>query len=123
MNEKDFTDLAVRLQGVDSRARSNEHRIETLEENMKELQETQISLIKIANSVETIGKSVVTMQRDIKDVKRSQDKLTEKVSDIENQSARELKTRWNTLCDKLLWLAAGGAAIGILNYLFPKIPW
>ena len=37
MDEKQYTELAVKLEGVDARARSNEHRIDTLEDNIKDL--------------------------------------------------------------------------------------
>lgn len=123
MDDTKLLDLSVKIEGIDHQTRTNEHRIDALEENMKVLQETQISLVKIANSVESIGKSVVTMQGDIKDVKKSQERLTEKVSDVENRSAREVKKRWDSVYEKLLWLIIGGIAIALLGNAFPKIPW
>ena len=36
MDEKQYTELAVHLQEVDSRSKSNEHRINDLEVGMKE---------------------------------------------------------------------------------------
>ena len=123
MDDTKLLDLSVKIEGIDHQTRTNEHRIDALEENMKVLQETQISLVKIANSVESIGKSVVTMQGDIKDVKKSQERLTEKVSDVENRSAREVKKRWDSVYEKLLWLIIGGVAIALLGNAFPKIPW
>ena len=123
MDDTKLLDLSVKIEGIDHQTRTNEHRIDALEENMKVLQETQISLVKIANSVESIGKSVVTMQGDIKDVKKSQERLTEKVSDVENRSAREVKKRSDSVYEKLLWLIIGGVAIALLGNAFPKIPW
>ena len=36
MDEKQYTDLAVHVQEIDSRCKSNEHRIDDLENDMKE---------------------------------------------------------------------------------------
>ena len=36
MDEKQYTNLAVHIQEVDSRSKSNEHRIDNLEIDMKE---------------------------------------------------------------------------------------
>ena len=43
MDEKQYTELAVHLQEVDSRSKSNEHRINDLEVGMKETKEMQIT--------------------------------------------------------------------------------
>ena len=44
MDEKQYTELAVHVQEIDSRSKSNEHRIDSLEEDMKETKDMQISL-------------------------------------------------------------------------------
>ena len=88
--EEKYTQLAVKLQEVDSRSKSNEHRIDDLDAGMEKMQETQIALIKIANSVENMGQSIITIKDDVRDVKESQDVLTSKVTDIENRPATVL---------------------------------
>ena len=68
MDEK-YTDLAVHLQEVDSRSKSNEHRIDELEVEMKETKEMQITLVKLANGVENMGNQLIDVNEDIQDVK------------------------------------------------------
>lgn len=121
--EERYTELAVKLQEVDSRSKSNEHRIDDLDAGMEKMQETQIALIKIANSVENMGQSIITIKDDVRDVKESQDVLTSKVTEIENRPAMETKKRWDNISDKLLWLIIGGIAVGILTTVLPNVPW
>lgn len=73
MEEINYTGLAVKLENVDARSKSNEHRIDSLEDNMKGLQDTQISLIKIANSVENMRKSMVDVNEKVDLISDKQD--------------------------------------------------
>lgn len=121
MDEKQYTELAVKLEGVDARARSNEHRIDALEDNMKGLQDTQISLIKIANSVENMGKSMVDVNEKVDQISEKQDKLNDKVTVLENRPAQETKKRWDSISEKLLWLCVASVAGYLLAQVFPAI--
>ena len=122
MDEK-YTELAVHLQEISSRSKSNEHRISALEETLDKLQETQIALIKIANSVENMGQSIVTIRDDVSEVKNSQKELTKKVSEIENKAAKDTKKRLDTILDTGLKIISAGIITAALLSLFPGIPW
>lgn len=115
MDEK-YTDLAVRLQAVDSRTRSNEHRIDDHDAEIKNLREEQKALLTIANSVDKIAASMLDIKEDIKHIKSDQSQLTEKVTILENRPAAESKRRWDGIADRLLWLVIGGAAAYILSF-------
>lgn len=121
MDEKQYTALAVKLENVDARSKSNEHRIDSLEDNMKGLQDTQISLLKIANSVENMGRSMVDVNEKVDLISEKQDKLNDKVTVLENRPALETKKKWDSLSDKLLWLVASGIAGFLLAQVFPAI--
>lgn len=121
MDEKQYTALAVKLENVDARSKSNEHRIDSLEANMKGLQETQISLLKIANSVENMGRSMVDVNEKVDLISEKQDRLNDKVTVLENRPALETKKKWDSLSDKLLWLVVSGIAGFLLAQAFPAI--
>lgn len=114
MDER-YTDLAVHLQEVDSRSKSNEHRIDELEVDMKETKSMQITLVKLANGVENMGNQLMDVKEDIQDVKRGQNELSDKVTILENKPAQETKKRWDNIYEKLLWLLIGGA-VGYIVY-------
>lgn len=122
MDEK-YTELAVKLQEIDSRCRSSEHRIESLEEGMKCVQDTQISLVKIANSVENMSKSMIDVNEKVDLISDKQDKLNDKVTVMENRPAQETKKMLDGIYEKILWVIIGGMAVAALSSLFPSIPW
>lgn len=120
MDEK-YTDLAVRLQEVDSRSKSNEHRIDDLETDMKETKNMQITLVKLANGVENMGNQLMDVREDIRDVKQGQAELSDKVTDLENRPAHETKKRWDSLSMDMLKYFIMGVVGFLLAQLFPTI--
>lgn len=123
MDERQYTDLAVHLQEVDSRSKSNEHRIDDLESDMKETKNMQITLVKLANGVENMGNQLMDVKQDIQDVKKGQDELSDKVTTLENRPATETKRRFDKIIDKLIWLVIGGLVAGVLYAVLPNMPW
>ena len=122
MDERQYTDLAVQLQEVDSRSKSNEHRIDELESDMKETKNMQITLVKLANGVENMGNQLMDVKQDIQEVKKGQDELSDKVTTLENRPATETKRRFDKIVDKAIWLVIGGLIAGVLYSVLPNIP-
>ena len=120
MDEK-YTDLAVHLQEVDSRSKSNEHRIDELESDMKETKSMQITLVKLANGVENMGNQLIDVKEDIQDVKKGQNELSDKVTTLENRPALETKKRWDSIYEKLLWLFIAGIVGFLLAQVLPGV--
>ena len=121
MDEKQYTELAVKVQEIDSRSRSNEHRIDELDTQMDKMQETEITLVKLANGVDKMADQLVDMKEDIKDVKASQKDLSEKVTTLENRPAQQSKKRLDNIAEKITWLVIAGIAGYILATLLPNI--
>ncbi|MEY8352604.1 hypothetical protein AALB39_04515 [Lachnospiraceae bacterium 54-53] len=121
--DENYPALAVKVQEVESRGKSNEHRIDKLEDSMEKFGETQIALVKMANSIEVIGKSVVSMDGKVSKIQESQDALTIKVSEIENRPAKQSKQFWDNIFNKVAWVFMGGIVVWILTQLLPNIPW
>ena len=121
MDEKQYTDLAVHIQEVDSRSKSNEHRIDDLENDMKETKDMQITLVKLANGVENMGNQLMDVKEDIQDVKKGQSELSDKVTTLENKPAQETKRRVDTIYEKILWLFIAGVIGFLFALLLPGI--
>ena len=121
MDEKQYTELAVHVQEVDSRCRSNEHRIDSLEEDMKKTKDMQITLVKLANGVENMGNQLMDVKEDIQDVKKGQNELSEKVTTLENKPAQETKKRWDSISMELLKLFVIGVVSFLLAQVLPPI--
>lgn len=118
-----YMELAVLLKEVESRAKSNAHRLDEHDEALKELREEQKSIAVIASSVDKIATSMLDMKEDIRDMKCGQAQLTEKVTILENMPAKEIKRHWDTAVEKLLWIFLGGIAVYLLSTALPGIIW
>ena len=121
--EERYTELAVRLQEVDSRSKSNEHRLDDHENEIKELREKQDAIYELTSSVKSIATDMNYIKEDVKEVKTGQNELNKKVTILENTPANETKKRLDDIKDKLIWLLIGGVAVGLLSALLPNIPW
>ena len=121
MDEKQYTDLAVHIQEIDSRCKSNEHRIDDLEDEMKKTNDMQITLVKLANGVENMGNQLIGVKEDIQDVKNGQSELSDKVTTLENRPAQETKKKWDSISEKLLWLFIAGVAGFLLAQVLPGV--
>lgn len=121
MDDRNYTELAIKMESVSARTKSNEHRIEDLESDMKETKDMQITLVKLANGVENMGTQLMDVKNDIQDVKKGQNDLSDKVTFLENKPAQETQKRVGTLVDKLLWLFIAGVAGFLLAQAFPGI--
>ena len=121
MDEKQYTDLAVHVQEIDSRCKSNEHRIDDLENDMKETKDMQITLVKLANGVENMGNQLMDVKEDIQDVKKGQSELSDKVTTLENKPAQETKRRVDTIYEKILWLFIAGVIGFLLAHALPGV--
>ena len=121
MDEKDYTDLAVHLQEVDSRCKSNEHRLDDHDEAIKEMRDDQKTLIKLTNSVENIANSMLDVNKKVDVISEKQDKLNDKVTILENRPAQETKELWDSIAEKLLWLFVAGIAGYLLAQVLPVI--
>lgn len=121
--DENYTNLAVHIQEVDSRSRSNEHRLDGHDAELRELREKQDAIYDLTSSVKSIATDMTYIKEDVKEVKSGQDKLNEKVTILENRPANETKKRIDGITEKLLWLIIGGVAVGLLAAILPNIPW
>lgn len=122
MDER-YTDLAVHLESVDARCKSNEHRIQEHDKAIKELRDKQDAIYDLTLSVKSIATDMAYIKEDVKEVKSGQEKLNQKVTILENKPALEAKKRIDGIYEKLLWLVIGGIVVGLLTTVLPNIPW
>lgn len=123
MDEKDYTELAVHLQEVDSRSQSNTHRIDAHDKELKEIKDKQDAIYDLTSSVKSIAIDMAYIKDDVKEVKTSQKELTTKVSEIENRPAINTKKRVDDIKDKIIWLLVGGVVVFLLTSILPNIKW
>lgn len=121
--EEKYTDLAVKLENVDSRAKSNTTRLNECEEDIRKLRSEHQALHTLASGIEKIALDMDYIKKDVKEVKKGQSELSDKVTTLENQPAAETRELVTGLKEKLLWLLAGGLAAYLLTSIIPGISW
>lgn len=121
VEEKYYTELAVHVQEIDSRSKSNEHRIDDLEGEMKETKDMQITLVKLANGVENMGNQLMDVKEDIQDVKKGQTELSDKVTILENRPAQQIHKKWESISMEIVKLVVVGIAGFVLAQMLPSI--
>ena len=120
MDEK-YTDLAVHLESVDARCKSNEHRIDDHDNQIKELREKQDAIYDLTSSVKSIATDMTYIKEDVKEVKSGQVILNDKVTVLENRPANETKKRWDSISMELLKIFIIGLAGFLLAQALPGI--
>lgn len=120
MDEK-YTDLAVHVQEIDSRCKSNEHRIDDHDKVIGELRNRQEAIYDLTSSVKSIAQDMSYIKEDVSEVKTKQTELNDKVTVLENRPANETKKRWDSISDKLLWLFIAGVAGFLLAQMLPGV--
>lgn len=115
------TDLAVKLETVNARTKSVEHRVDDLESDMKEVKDIQITIVKLANGIENMGNQLMDVKDNIREIKTGQDLLSDKVTTLENKPAVEFKGKYDGVKEKLLWIFISGVAIYMMAQVFPNI--
>ena len=121
--DENYTNLAVHIQEVNSRSRSNEHRLDAHDNEICKLLEKQDVIYDLASSVKSIAMDMTYIKEDVKEVKTGQDILNEKVTFLENRPAMEAKKKIDNIMEKLLWLFIGGVITELLMIVLPNISW
>lgn len=120
MDEK-YTELAVHLESVDAKCKSNENRLKDHDEQIKELREKQDAIYDLTSSVKSIATDMTYIKEDVKEVKSGQAILNDKVTVLENRPAQETKKKWDSISEKLLWLIIAGVAGFLLAQVLPGV--
>lgn len=86
----DELSMAVKLQEVESRSKSNMHRIDALEKNQDAINQLATSTAVMAQNISTMGDRIDSMSNDIKDLKEIP------------------ATRWKFVVEKAIYVLVAG---------------
>ena len=72
------------LTQVDERSKSNSHRLDEAEADIRDLKEKNTALIEMSASIKNLSEGIVDIKADVKDIKVEQVALKNEVSDLKN---------------------------------------
>jgi len=98
----------IMLIETDQRAKSNSHRLDNAEAEIRDIKTDQKAIYKIATSVEVIAQRLGTIEETVKDTKEKVEeqgralqetdrKLTEKISEVENAPSKQAVHNYNSV--------------------------
>lgn len=105
------------LTQVDERSKSNSHRLDAVEEDIKAIKEENRAIHDIATSVKLIAQDMTYIKSDIAAVKETQADLTEQVSNLKDEPAKT-KAAW---VDKVIGAVCGAVGMAILSYVLSNL--
>lgn len=102
------------------RAKSNTHRIEEIEDDIKDLKEKNTALYEMSASIKNLSEGIVDIKSDVKVIKSEQGEMKTEITELKNtpikSKARAFDTAW-----KFIVTAIGGAFVGwLITTLLPQ---
>lgn len=109
------------LTQIDERSKSNSHRLDEVESDIKDLKEKNNTLIEMSTSIRNLSEGIVDIKSDVKDIKEEQGVLKNEVSDLKNAPVRSKAKAFDSAW-KFIVTAIGGAVVGwLITTLLPQI--
>lgn len=109
------------LTQVDERSKSNSHRLDEAEADIRDLKEKNTALIEMSASIKNLSEGIVDIKADVKDIKVEQGALKNEVSDLKN-APDKVQATWLKDIGKLIVTAiVTGVVAFVLGSCFPII--
>lgn len=106
---------------IDERSKSNSHRLDEAEADIRDLKEKNTTLIEMSASIKNLSEGIVDIKTDVKDIKAEQCALKDDVSDLKN-APDKARAMWFKDIGKLVVTAiVTGVVAFVLGNCFPMI--
>lgn len=109
------------VQEVKSRAESNTHQIEELKERMSRQESKSETLYQMSENIALMAQSLKQVEGDVGEVKENQKELSNKVSILENQPAKDTVNQINSIKWSIVSAIAGAVGMGAFWFIFENI--
>ena len=101
------------LTEVSERSKSNSHRLDEVEDDIKSLKEQNRTLYEMSASIKTLTDGVVSIKEDVKEIKSEQGEMKNEIQDLKN-SPTKTKAQW---VDNIGRLVITSIVTGIVAFL------
>lgn len=106
---------------VSERCKSNSHRLDEVEDDIKSLKEENRTLYEMSASIKTLTDGVVSIKDDVKSIRTEQGEMKNEIQDLKN-SPTKTKAQWVDNIGKLVITAiVTGIVAFLLGTLSPSI--
>lgn len=99
------------------RSKSNTHRLDEIESDIKSLKEENKTLYEMSASIKTLTDGVVSIKEDVAEVKTSQSQIRNELSEVKNNPIKS-KAAW---VDKAVGALFGVIGTAVLMYVLSAV--
>lgn len=105
------------LTEVSERSKSNSHRLDEMEGDIKSLKEENKTLYEMSASIKSMTDGIVSIKDDVKEIKTEQGEMKNEIQEIKNTPIKT-KAGW---VDKAIAAFCGAVGMAILSYVLSGI--
>lgn len=109
------------LTQVDERGKSNQHRLDEAEADIKELQEKNNALYEMNANIRTLSEGILSVKTDVQEIRVEQGEMKSDITDLKNAPHKSKAKAFDTVW-KFIVTAVGGAFVGwVITTLLPQL--
>lgn len=109
------------LTQVDERSKSNSHRLDAVEEDIKDLKEKNNALYEINSNIRTLSEGILTVKNDIQEVRTEQGEMKSDIAELKNVPTQSKAKAFDTAWKFIVTAIATGLVSFILGQLVPNV--
>lgn len=109
------------VQEIKSKTENNELNINKLENRISKQEARSETLYQMSENIALMAQSLKQVEGDVGEVKITQKELSEKVSTLENQPAKDMVTRITSVRWGIISAVCGAAAVGLFWILVAQL--
>ena len=109
------------LTEISERSKSNSHRLDEVEDDIKDLKEKNATLYEMSASIKNLSEGIIDIKTNVKEIKTEQGEMKTEIQDLKN-SPTKTKAQWVDNIGKLVITSiVTGIVAFLLGNCFPQI--
>lgn len=111
----------TKITQLDEHCKSNSHRLDDVENDIKDLKEKNNALYEINANIRTLSEGILTVKTDIQEVKAEQGEMKSDIADLKNAPDKHKVHIFNNVSKLILTAVITGVVSFVLGIIAPTI--
>ena len=109
------------LTEVSERSKSNSHRLDEAEADIRDLKEKNTALYEINSNIRTLSEGILTVKNDIQEVRTEQGEMKSDIAELKNVPTQSKAKAFDTAWKFVVTAIATGLVAFVLGQICPQI--
>lgn len=106
---------------IDERCKSNTHRLDDAESEIKDLKEKNNALYEMSASIKNLSEGIATVKTDVREIRVEQGQMKEDITDLKNSPMKSKSKAWDSAWKFIITAVATGLVSFVLGQVAPRI--